>query len=99
VAGLDGGEVAQSLRQVVRGGRVERLYRDERREGEPDDLRITQRDVAGNDAVGFQPAHALVHGGNGEPSLPGQLGEAHPSAARQQGHDPAVDLFHHSNLT
>ena len=43
--------------------------------------------------------HPLVHGGHRKASLPGQFREAHAPVARQQGHDPAVDLFHYDNLT
>jgi hypothetical protein len=40
-----------------------------------------------------------MHGGHGKASLPGKFGKAHAPVPGQQGHDPAVDLFHYDNLT
>jgi hypothetical protein len=81
MAGLDRGEMTQPLRQVVGRGRVKWLDRHERRQRKADDRWVTQRHVAGDDAVGFQPADSLVYGGHGKPRLPGQFREAHAPVA------------------
>ena len=99
VTGLDGRQVGEPVRQVVRRGRIEWLYRHEGGKRQPDDVRVTQRHVPGDDAVGFQPPDSLVHGGHGKTRLPGEFGEAHASVAGQQRDNFPVDLFHYDNLT
>ncbi len=61
---LDSRESGQPLRHVVGRGRVKWLYRHEGGERKPDHLGIAQRHVPGDDALGLQPAHALVHRGH-----------------------------------
>src|SRR5215469_3232872 len=94
VAGLDRRQGFEPLRQVVGGGGVERLDGHERRQRQTHVVRVEDRDVTLDHAVLLEPAHALVNRRHREPGLPGQLGEAHPAVAGQQGHDLAIDLFH-----
>jgi hypothetical protein len=99
VTGLDGRQIRQPVRQVVRRGRVEWLYRHEGGKRQPDDIRVTQRHIPRDHAIGFQAADSLVHGGHGKTCLPGEFREAHAPVAGQQRHDLAVDLFHYDNVT
>src|SRR6185437_5735745 len=99
VARLDGREPLEPVGNVVGGGRIERLDRHEGGQREPDDNRVTQRNVTSDDALIFEPPHPLVHSGHRKPSLPGQFREAHAPVTGQQGHDTTVDLFHYDNLT
>jgi AcrR family transcriptional regulator len=81
VAGLDGRKMREPAGRVVRGGRIEWLDRHKSGQRQPDYVRIAQRDVSGNDAIGFETADPLVHGGHGKARLPGEFGEAHAPVA------------------
>jgi hypothetical protein len=97
VARLDGGQIPQPFRRVVRRGGVDRLDRNERGQRKTDLVVVHESGVGTDDTALFQPAYPLVHGGDRQPGLLGQIGEAHPAVSRQQRDNSAIDLLHLSN--
>src|SRR5690606_12336411 len=93
-AGVDLGQVLETLRYVVRRRRVERRQCDEGREGQPDLLEVDLGAVAGDDSALLQTLHALVHCGRRQADSSAQVGKAHAAVCGEQSDNLAVNGFH-----